>query len=227
MVVFHPGKKVIFIHIPKCAGLTLETILVKQFGFERFSFEGTTDNYPFLRDPRGKLGILRYLLKYSKEAKIYDLASFKRIAVIRNPYERCESGIRYLHKNSVDKYKFPMNLREFYYTALDKHYFYMHFCLTMKRSLEDLDGNINMAYLCRFDHLFEDMSYALFNVCGFPREEIRQIHVNKSDKEVLSLNSSEIRLLITRLHAEDFEEFGYEIDNVDPQILDSVLNINS
>lgn len=211
MVCFNLDKKVIFIHLPKCAGISVETILRKQFGFISFSFVCGKDNYKFLRDSRGKIGILRFILLYSNEAKLYDLNSFKKITVVRNPYDRCESAIRYLHKISNKLEKFPTNIKEFYYTALDKHYYYMHFCLSQKQSLQDLNGNINIDYICKFETLFEDLEHALFDVCKFNRIEIKRIHVNRADKEILLLDRKEISELVLLLHKEDFEQFDYSI----------------
>lgn len=223
MVCFHPERRVIFIHIPKTGGLSCEVLLIKQFGFQRFTFDTTSDPYPFLRDSRGKIGILRYLLKYSRESKIYDFSTFRKIGVVRDPYERCESAVRYLHKSSRGKYKFPMNMKDFYYTSLDRHYYYMHFCLTQKRSLEDLDGNIDMECVCRFTHLFEDLARILFDICGFERQEIKQIHINKSDKDILQLNPQEMRLLITKIHYDDFDHFGFERDPIELSELDFIF----
>lgn len=223
MVCFHPEKKVIFVHLPKTGGLSVEAVLIKQFGFQRFTFSFTSDNYPFLRDGRGKEGILRYLLKYSNESKIYDFSTFRKIGVVRNPYDRCESAVRYLHKSSRGKTKFPMNMRDFYYISLEKHYYYMHFCLTQKRSLEDLEGNIDMECVCRFTHLFEDLGHVLFDICGFEREEIKQIHINKSDKELLQMNPQEMRSLITKIHYDDFDQFGFTRDPIEISELDSIF----
>lgn len=213
MCCFHPEKKVIYIHIPKTAGLTVEVILRKQFEFQSFTFKNTEDNYAFLRDPRGKIGILKYILKYSNESKIYDLSSFKVITTVRNPYNRCESAIRYLHKNSTNELNFPMNIKDFYYTCLIRDYYFMHFCLSQKKSLEDLNGNINVAYICKFENLFDDLEFALFDVCNFERQEIKKIHINSSDKKLLHLNVEEIRKLIGKIHKEDFDFLGYPIDN--------------
>lgn len=226
MCCFHPEKKVIYIHIPKTAGITVEVILRKQFNFQSFSFPYTIDKYAFLRDSRGKIGILKYILKYSNESKIYDLTTFKVITTVRDPYARCESAIRYLHKNSGHNFKFPMNIMDFYHTCLIRDYFYMHFCLSQKKSLLDLNNNLNIAYICKFENLFDDLAIALFDVCGFERIEIKQIHVNSSDKQRLTLNPEEIRKLIRKIHQEDFEFLGYPIDK-QPEENNIQLNENN
>lgn len=226
MCCYNLEHRVIFIHLPKTGGLSVECVLIKQFGFQRFTFDFTNDPYPFLRDSRGKEGILRYLLKYSNERKLYDLSTFRKIGVVRNPYERCESAVRYLHKSSIGKFKFPMNMKDFYYTSLDRHYYYMHFCLNQKRSLEDLDGNIDMECVCRFKNLFEDLGVILFDICGFERQEIKQIHINKSDKNILQLNPQEMRLLITKIHYDDFDTFEFERDQIEISELEFIFPQN-
>lgn len=101
MVCYCPEKRILYIHLPKCAGLTVESILIKKYGFKHFTFPDSDDQYKFLRDPRGKIGIFRYILLYSNEAKIYDLTSFRKFTIVRNPYGKAESAIRYLHKNNA------------------------------------------------------------------------------------------------------------------------------
>lgn len=101
MVCYCPEKRILYIHLPKCAGLTIESILIKKYGFKHFTFPDSDDQYKFLRDPRGKIGIFKYILLYSNESKIYDLTSFRKFTIVRNPFNKAESAIRYLHKNNA------------------------------------------------------------------------------------------------------------------------------
>lgn len=101
MVCYCPERRILYIHLPKCAGLTIESVLIKKYGFKHFTFPDSDDQYRFLRDPRGKIGIFKYILLYSNEARIYDLTSFRKFSIVRNPYNKAESAIRYLHKNNA------------------------------------------------------------------------------------------------------------------------------
>ena len=111
-------------------------------------------------------------------------------------------------------------MKDFYYRSLEKHYYYMHFCLSQKKSLEDLEGNIDMECICRFTNLFEDLNRILFDICGFKKQEIIQIHANKSDYNILQLNPKEMRVLITKIHYDDFDTFNFTRDYIDPKDLD-------
>lgn len=223
MVCYCPERKILYVHLPKCAGLTIEAILIKRYGFKHFTFPDTDDPYPFLREPRGKLGIYKYILKYSNEAKIYDLNSFRKFTIVRNPYKRGVSAIRYLHKNSVKralyeeegkpavkKGHFPMDIDNFYYSALNNDYHYMHFCLSQKKSLEDLDGNIDFI-IGRFENLMPELRRILFTEFVFEEFNIESLHVNQSDQSLLQLNTDKVRDLIRQIHYDDFEFFGYPI----------------
>lgn len=223
MVCYCPERKIIYIHVAKTGGITIETILSKRYGFKHFTFPDSEDPYPFLREPRGKLGTYKYILKYSNEAKIYDLNSFRKFAFVRDPYTRGISAIRYLHKNSIrnslyrdDEKKlpkkgyFPMSIDSFYYTALNNDYYYMHFCLSQKKSLEDLDGNIDFI-IGRFENLMPDLKRILFTEFGLEESNIENLHINQSDQSILQLNPDKVKELIKQIHLEDFEFFGYPI----------------
>lgn len=225
MVCFCPERKILYIHLPKCAGLTVESILITKYNFKHFTFTGTEDPYPFLREARGKLGIYRYILNYSNEAKTIDFSKYKKFTVVRNPYTRGESGIRYLHKNSakqaitrdvngkayIKSGHFPMGIDRFYRTCLNRDYYYMHFCLSQKRSLEDLQGNIDFT-ICRFENLMIDLKKVLFDDYELEPFDIDKIHVNQSKKERLTMNILHVREKIREIHEEDFRILGYDID---------------
>lgn len=225
MVCYCPERKILFIHLPKNGGLTIESILLKTYGFKHFTFPGTNDPYPFLRDPRGKIGFFRYILKYSNESKTIDFSKYRKFAVVRNPFTRGESAIRYLHKSSarvsagrdingkifVKKGHFPLGIERFYRTCLTRDYYYMHFCLSQTRSLEDLEGNIDFD-IVRFENLIPEMKRLLFDEYGLEPSEIEKVHVNKSNKNNLGVDIEHVRNKVKQIHKEDFEILGYDID---------------
>lgn len=224
MVCYCPERKILYIHLPKCAGLTIESILIKQYNFKHFTFPDSKDQYKFLRDPRGKIGIFKYILKYSNESKIYDLTSFRKFTIVRNPYKKAESAIRYLHKtnikHSIDrenktirKSLFPMGIDFFYRFSLINDYYYMHFCLSQSKCLEDLNGNIDFT-IGKFENLMPELRRILFDEYGFEPFDIERIHVNKSVKELLTFDVDNVNSLIATIHLDDFKNFGYDLNNV-------------
>lgn len=203
MVCYCSRRRVIYIHIPKTGGLTVEKILCSRYGFKKFTFD--RGNYDFLNDPRGKLGILRYILMYSEESKKYDLQNFFKFAFIRDPYSRCLSAINYLYDLSEKKKnKFPKDYSTFIRRSRSDVYFYMHFNLTQLESLKDLDGNVNIDFIGRFETLMKDLKHVLFNILKMEYREIDNVHENRS-LGVLNISLEDIRDDVDKIHVEDFE----------------------
>lgn len=205
MVCYSKKKKLIYIHVPKTGGLTIESILVKRYGFKYFTFEN--GRYDFLSDPMGKLGILRYILLYSKESKKYDLKSFKTFAFVRNPYERAISAIKYLKglKNS----RFPENAGTFITLSRVNVYYYMHFSLSQTDCLKDENGILNIDYIGKFENLMDDLKRILVDENGFNDSDFSRIHRNKSNVNI-SMDLDRIMEEVNIIHSDDFVNFGYE-----------------
>lgn len=203
MVCYCNKRRLIYIHVPKTGGLTVESILVKNYGFKYFKFK--TGRYEFLSDPRGKLGIFRYILLYSLEAKKYDLKSFKMIAFVRNPYNRGISAIKYLNKFSE---VFPQTMNDFIIRCRIDTYYYIHFNLSQSDCLKNDEGNLRIDYLGRFENLMEDLRRILVDELNFPDSNFTNIHKNKSSLN-FPFSEDEVCQEIRKIHYEDFCNFGY------------------
>ena len=209
MVCYCEIRKVLYIHIPKVGGLSVENILVNCYGFKRFSFP--KKDYQFLFEPMGKIGIYKYILLYSNESKLYDLKSFYKFTFVRNPYSRSLSAIKYLHINSIqNRIAFPLNIDKFYEMSKCSTYYYMHFCLSQADCLKDETGTIDFDYIGRFENLINDLKFVLFSQLGLPKERFVDVHINSSDKSKLNLDKDKIFELVDEIHSEDFETFGFE-----------------
>lgn len=239
MVCYCPERQILYIHLPKCGGLTIEAILLKKYNFKHFTFPDTKDPYPFLREANGKLGIFRYILKYSNEAKLYNLKSFRKFSIVRNPYTRGESGIRYLHESSIknslvklpngkiqqNKRHFPLNIDRFYLTCLNRDYYYIHFCLPQYRSLEDDEGNIDFR-IGHFETFMDDLKTILFNEYNLTPFDIDKVHINKSKKTLLQIDLNKVYDKIAIIHEDDFRILNYDI-NIRPKIKEEKIEENN
>lgn len=209
-----PIRKILYVHIPKTGGLTLENILVEFYGFRYFTFE-SNNKYEFLRNPRGKLGIYRYILKYSAESKIYNLPEFFKFSFVRNPYTRSISALRFLHWNCRrTNEEFPNNLEDFYERSKIDNYFYIHFNTTQYDNLLDDERKLTFDYIGRFENFENDLKVLLFDVLKFPIKDIFGVHINKSNDQILELKKEDVWKLTEIISMDDFLNFNYELKNI-------------
>lgn len=206
MVCYSLEKQIIYIHVPKTGGMSIERILIDNFGFQHFTFKNGP--YEFLKLKEGQRGFLRYIMKYSSESKEYNLKSWRKFTFVRHPCSRIVSGIRYLHSTSNDD--FPLNLYDFYKKCQDDPFWYIHIIMSQSDTLKDLDGNISYDFIGKFENFKDDLEYVLFELFNFEKKDISNYHVNKSDEKILEFNKEITDELSTCLHEEDFITFNYK-----------------
>lgn len=208
MVCYSEEKRIIYIHVPKTGGMTLERILIDNYGFKNFTFPDGP--YEFLNKKEGQEGFLRYILKHSEESKrIPDLYQYDRFTFVRNVYSRAFSGIRFLSENNPDFYS---NLLDFYNDTLKIPFLYVHFNMKQSTCLEDLDGNIKMKYIGRFENFQDDIEDILFNKIGLERKDISKYHIHKTDPLLIDFDKNVVKVMCNTLHKSDFEIFGYTME---------------
>lgn len=213
MVCFNAELKIIYIHIPKCAGTTIEKILTSSYGFQYFNFpddeEGdfkSTNRYKFLSDPRGKLGIYKYILNYSLESKFYDLESFFKFTFVRHPSDKALSALNYLNDQKED-----FDLNDFLRNSFVNNYNYMHLYLSQLNCIKNLENEINMNFIGRVENLIHDLKYLFNTILNLENKGFENIFLNRSNDEIILSNEelNNINGLIYDIHREDFQIFGY------------------
>jgi hypothetical protein len=166
--------------------------------------------YQFLFQNSNKIGIFKYILEYSNEAKMYDLKSFFKFAFIRNPYDRSISCIYYLYgcalRNGIE---FPDNLDDFVNLCINNDYFHGHFMLSQSESLKDDEGKIDFQFIGKFENLMGDLKKVMVDILGYELKPFDKVHINASDKSAIVLNRDFVYELTEKLHKEDFETFKF------------------
>ena len=136
--------------------------------------------------------------------------SFKKFTFVRNPYKRACSGIRYLSEQYSDRdSEFPTNLNDFYNLCLQNTFFYVHFNMTQCTALRDLNNEIHMDFIGKFENYNEDLEYMIFNLMEFPRIDISKFHIHKSDPKMTIFDEEIVNEIVNIIHDEDFNEFDY------------------
>lgn len=192
---FYSNNKVLFIHIPKTAGVSLHYGL-----FERDSF--------------GHIPYTDFQILYGNK-KLNNLFKF---CFVRNPYERVFSAYHYIKRGGRGK---PLDLE--YFNILSKcenfeifikeflerkeiremeHFRTQSYYLRNKNNLI-----LDMDFIGRFETLDEDYKFLIKKIKG-KTEQLPSKNLNKT-KPIFSL-SKEQKDIIYKIYEEDFINFKYQ-----------------
>ena len=207
--------KTIFIHIPKCAGTSIERIL--EINNQKDFYTETLPLKPLLNienftDKEYRLCASKNMQHYTylELTKILSedvLKNFKKIALVRNPYTRLVSVYHFHNSQNKDFDSFvkdALNLDVFTRTWLyDGH------IETQSSYLINKEGNFSsIDHIFKFEHLEECFSY-LENITT----KANRPHLRKTDykKPWQKYYSSEIKEFVFNFYREDFINFNYQI----------------
>lgn len=233
--------KAIFIHTPKCGGLFIERLLGIFYDFNTYYFTHENHNEFVKKDigndknPFGFLkitekGVLNYYMSSAKHEELTDMTAekwktYKKFAVIRNPYDRFISACKYIHKQhniESDLVTFiktcVVNYRQDKFNMLEG-FGYFHIFITQYDHLLDIDGNLNIDHYIRFENLNRDLANTLLDI-GIERLKHRNVlldnkRVNNSESRENYVNYYDLELLnfVNDVFKLDFQHFGYKMSS--------------
>jgi hypothetical protein len=226
--------KSIYIHIPKCGGLFVQTILERHYNFKTFYFthemhENFLDNDYDKRNETvsnkelsgflyiTKKGLLSYFMSSiihnnNTNMTIEKWKEYKKFTIIRNPYDRVVSSWKFLQKhNQID-----LTFNDFLDSShtIDG-YSYFHSFLNQYEQLLDINNNFDIDYIGTFENLNEDLCDILLKIgvdkIMHRRELINDIKLNNSDSSNENYAECYINEIIiekvNKLFYNDFENF--------------------
>jgi len=204
-------RKILFIHIPKNAGTSIERDL-----FPSFDFKGAYSKdalYGF----DAELGLN---LQHATLAQLlgkhliteHQLQGYTSFAVVRNPFTRAISGYKWLLKDLKTEGTFEEFLTQsgaFSEGRLSEapHYVADHF-LTQSDFIAQA-GRIRVDHVLRFEHLKQDFG-RLAHSKGWDAHLDNHFKKNRQKRwELARLMTPKIQALIVERYREDFELFDY------------------
>ncbi len=198
----HPNKKSLFIHIPKCAGSSIERALGMQQEALFFKTSATHNINGVSYAPQ-HLKLID-LLKFDKIQTLSgDLFVF---TFVRNPYDRFVSEFFYDTKiKEFDKVRFKDWYKGFYKIIDSDHK--LNQCDFLM-----INDEINVDFIGKYETLVDDFNLLLFKL-GLPPTRLPHDKVNsqRSSVDYLSyLDSDDIKFINT-LFNDDFKNFNYEM----------------
>jgi hypothetical protein len=212
--------KILFIHIPKCAGTSIECILSTnnktEFYTEKLSFE-LLSSLPIDRftDEEYRLCASknRQHYTYRELAKILPkdvTENFEKITIVRNPYDRLVSEYHYCIA-SIKSYK---NFEEFIKNALKidiytRNWLYDGHLETQTSYLINEQGNFNsINKIFKYEELNTCFDY-LNKITGRIYKPHARASLNR--KPYNEYYTSELKEIVYNFYKEDFINFNYQI----------------
>ena len=182
-------KKILFIHIPKCAGVSIE----KFFGWKGLRHET--------------------LQTYSDEHSNVLLNSCFKFTIVRNPWDRMVSWY-FKHKDNIYEPKTKDGFNEWIKGGMPNHWKNVDKTdWSNKDALSCVDflfndNNIDIDYIGRVENLNEDMRY----ICDKANIEYKELpHINKSNhKPYREYYTEETKNIIKDRFERDLLFFPYE-----------------
>jgi hypothetical protein len=196
----------IFVHIPKTAGQSVETIFLEQHKLrwdERAPLLLKYNPDPSRGPERLAHLLAREYLEYDYVSN-YEFARFFTFAIVRNPYDRTISDYRYFHRVPRVSFKeFIESLPYGNYFDLARH------AEKQVEFVRNREGKIILDRIVKFERLFEELEPILKTIFGI---DVRLPHINKSQGPNMpsSTLSDECKRLIYRRYEEDFDVFKYQ-----------------
>jgi len=182
--------KVVFLHVPKCAGTSMEVYL-KNFEFYIVGHYHTCH---------------RELLKNNKYKNYY------KFSFVRNPYDKMVSEFKW-YTDQSNKWNSP-HCRE-YYKGLDFKTFVSQF-ITLHlgdpyhqcSQYSILNPLEQINFIGRFENLQQDFNVVCDKI-GIPQQQLPHKNKNKH-KNYTEYYDDETKQIVSEIYAKDIEYFGYK-----------------
>ena len=214
-------QKMIFIHIPKTAGTSIEEALIDYELNMRGDLRHWYGNINYIDVNNNRC---RYELDHStisymiNQSKFYDKTYFK-FCVVRNPYERlasefnhCKSrGSRFIKKHKTFK-DFVYYLRDNFHVVENNetinHHLISHYLPQYKFTHHK--GICMMDFVIRFETLKKDW----LKLCQIKGLDLHELHKSQKYSSKKKYNykhyyTDELRNIVYKLYKKDFEIFNY------------------
>lgn len=197
----------IFVHIPRCAGSSVESMIWPGPRREEELWMGFVDRYR----NKYQTGGLQHLLagQIRKEVGREVFAAYFKFTVVRNPFDRLVSQFAYMSRRE--------DLREFVGMGKDASFAGYLACIRRRSHVQwepqtsflvDDDGSLLVDYVVRFESLERDLSQVLARLkmtAAVPP------HVNASDRGAYqAYYTAETRAEVEEMYSDDLDRFGYE-----------------
>lgn len=211
MIAWNP-KPFIFVHIPKCAGTSIEKSLIPLVSPHRDFCDFSSEERSKFWLP-GKLGLQHSKLRgYERQFKLDDYFKF---AFVRNPWDRAVSQIGWLRAKTGGAVfsggTFKENLK--IYCATKKNVNGQDLGACQLDYLLDRSGKVGVDFVGRFESLESDFGNAAVRLGLSFIPKLPHIFSSQRQQHYSEFYDAESAGWIDRRFAKDIEFFGYHFES--------------
>jgi chondroitin 4-sulfotransferase 11 len=201
----------VFVHIPKCAGTSIEKALIPFMSthcdFREFSELERRAHWMPGREGRQHCRLGRY-------AREYDLSQFLKFSIVRNPWDRAISQINYLRSKTGKNVFSGNSLKENIeiYCKSTRNIWAHDLSASQCDYLQVETGKLATDFVGKFENLTEDFA-RICHLIGVENAPVLPHIFNSGSRTHYSSHyDSDSREWVRKRFACDVEIFGYEFD---------------
>lgn len=204
----NPEHKVLFIHIPKTAGSSIEIF-----------FQMQREERYYCSRPRHLIDTVKYAPQHFTgrimKERFPHFDSYFKFCFVRNPYDRVLSEYYFMHRRKgIEFFNDPTNFKRWVFSYLNKEgkKFMNCYChkIEQYRFVYDEDGNQIIDFIGKFENLQEDFT-KLLDIIGYTGEKTLVKSQTAKFKKNENLLTYPVRERIREVYYEDFKLFNYEM----------------
>ena len=206
--------KIIFVHIPKCAGTSISHLL---FGTNQLKWKEPNYDVHYGWCPKRKLHLQHATPQQLLELDLINEKTWNeyfKFTVVRNPWSRALSGYRWLRKTKKIRDSFENYItksgkyREVLTDKSKKTYRGDH--LNKQVDYVDLQGIKGFDRILYFEHVEEEI-HSLLKEMSIDYQSLPQLQKSKKTKKHYSLFYNEDKkAIVDKYYAEDIQQLGYQ-----------------
>ncbi|SLN67488.1 Sulfotransferase family protein [Aquimixticola soesokkakensis] len=212
-MIISPGRKFIFVHIPKTGGTALSLALEDRAQADDLLIGDT----PKALRRRGRVKRLQGRGKIWKHATLADIEGvvdaaqmeqWFTLALVRNPWDRAVSYYHWLRAQGWEHPQVALAKARGFSAFLNHPDTQRALSVPASHYMRDSAGREHARLYARLEHLDRDLA-PFWDHLGFSLSPIQRINASTRDADWRSYYSDHDLALIARLAAEDIARFGY------------------
>lgn len=203
----------VFVHIPKCAGTSIEEALIPIVS-DRNGFSDCSEEVRCKFWLPGNKGLQHQ--KLWQYEQYFELSDHFKFAFVRNPWDRAISQINYLRSKTGEAVFSGKTLKENIkiYCTSSRNIWWHDLGARQADYLKNNQGNLCMDFIGRFESLSTDFQKICMTMGIKPVPNLPHIFNSRQTRHYSTFYDGESAAWIGERFAEDIDLFGYHFESL-------------